>query len=69
MWKILGMALLVVGLAADVSAQEATAPSGPAVGEALPAFRAIDQDGLERDFKSLTGPEGLLLLFHRSADW
>jgi len=69
MWKSLAIVLLAAGLAEGVSAQEPKTPSGPAVGEALPAFAAVDQDGVERDFRSLTGREGLLLLFHRSADW
>ena len=69
MWKALAIALLAIGLAAGVLAQESTTPSGPAIGEALPGFSAIDQNGVERDFKSLTGLDGLLLLFHRSADW
>lgn len=63
------MIFLAAGSAVGASAQEPKTPSGPAVGEALPVFSAVDQNGVERDFKSLTGPEGLLLLFHRSADW
>ena len=42
---------------------------GPAVGQSLPAFEAQDQDGRRRDFASLRGPEGLMLVFFRSADW
>jgi cytochrome oxidase Cu insertion factor (SCO1/SenC/PrrC family) len=42
---------------------------GPAVGERLPAFEAVDQDGRPRTFESLRGPKGLVLLFFRSADW
>ena len=42
---------------------------GPAVGEPLPGFQAPDQDGRPRDFASLAGPEGLVLVFFRSADW
>ena len=43
--------------------------TGPEVGAKIPAFVVQDQTGAERDFASLTGPNGLLLLFHRSADW
>jgi peroxiredoxin len=43
--------------------------AGPEVGESVPAFEAIDQSGNARDFASLTGERGLLLLFYRSADW
>jgi len=42
---------------------------GPAVGQPIPRFEAPDQDGRQRDFASLTGPEGLVLVFFRSADW
>ncbi len=42
---------------------------GPAVGSRLPDFEATDQQGQARDFQSLTGENGLLLLFFRSADW
>ena len=30
---------------------------------------APDQEGRQRDFQSLTGPNGLVLVFFRSADW
>ena len=43
--------------------------TGPAVGERVPDFRAVDQFGRTQTFDSLKGPNGLLLLFHRSADW
>jgi peroxiredoxin len=42
---------------------------GPAVGEKIPAFQAVDQDGRVRTFADLRGPQGLVLLFFRSADW
>ena len=42
---------------------------GPQVGQALPAFEATDQAGKPRDFASLKGPNGLVLVFFRSADW
>jgi peroxiredoxin len=43
--------------------------TGPGVGETIPDFTAVDQGGKPRTFADLTGPNGLLLLFHRSADW
>lgn len=43
--------------------------TGPAVGSAIPAFRATDQNGRERTFETLRGERGLALLFFRSADW
>jgi hypothetical protein len=42
---------------------------GPAAGAAAPEFRLKDQNGRERDRGSLTGPNGLVLIFFRSADW
>jgi hypothetical protein len=42
---------------------------GPAVGQAIPMFEASDQQGHPRDFLSLEGPNGLVLVFFRSADW
>ena len=43
--------------------------AGPEAGSAIPAFEAVDQAGETRAFKDLTGENGLLLLFFRSADW
>jgi hypothetical protein len=43
--------------------------TGPAVGEEIPGFQAVDQNGALRDFETIKGPRGALLLFHRSADW
>lgn len=43
--------------------------TGPAVGETLPDFQATDQDGAERTFADLKGPNGLVLMVVRSADW
>lgn len=42
---------------------------GPAPGEKAPPFEAVDQSGKIRDFRALSGPKGLFLLFIRSADW
>ena len=42
---------------------------GPAVGDRLPVFEAVDQDDRPRTFASLRGEKGLVLLFFRSADW
>ncbi|MDX1979183.1 MAG: hypothetical protein SFV51_02865 [Bryobacteraceae bacterium] len=46
-------------------------PADPGVktGERLPSFKLKDQDGKERDFRSLRGRKGLMLVFFRSADW
>lgn len=43
---------------------------GPKVGEAIPQpLAATDQNGAARDFASLKGERGLILLFSRSLDW
>ncbi len=62
------LAIVLLSLAAQVPA---LAPSelGPSVGQPLPAIAAPDQDGRMRDFVSLAGPKGLVLVFFRSADW
>jgi hypothetical protein len=42
---------------------------GPAVGAAVPDFELVDQDGGRRSLESLMGPNGVVLVFFRSADW
>ncbi|MDE0173118.1 MAG: hypothetical protein OYH76_15195 [Defluviicoccus sp.] len=43
---------------------------GPAVGTRVGALvAAADQAGAARDFRSLRGKKGLILLFSRSFDW
>jgi peroxiredoxin len=53
-----GMALLATSIA-----------TGPEPGSRIPAFSLPDQTGQTRDFSSLKGPKGLVLVFIRSADW
>ena len=55
--------------ARKTSNTESKLPTGPAVGQKIPPFEAVDQNGKRQTFESLKGPNGLLLLFHRSADW
>lgn len=43
--------------------------TGPEPGERIPDFTLPDQHGTPRTPGDLTGPNGLLLVFHRSADW
>lgn len=43
--------------------------SGLQPGAKVPSFRLKDQDGNSQTLKSLSGPNGLLILFNRSADW
>jgi len=70
----LAMVLAVAGvlLVAQSAFQRTSRPDrapGPAVGARVPAFRAVDQFGRERDLESLRARNGLVLLFFRSADW
>jgi hypothetical protein len=43
--------------------------TGPNPGERIPAFTLPDQQGAPRSLENLAGPNGLLLVFYRSADW
>ncbi len=43
--------------------------TGPDAGQRIPDFTLPDQHGEARTLGDLTGPNGLLLVFHRSADW
>jgi hypothetical protein len=43
--------------------------TGPGPGERIPDFVLPDQQGISRSLADLTGPNGLLLVFHRSANW
>jgi len=64
----LALLLMVVGFgSATAPAQTRPTPLKP--GDKIPPFRAIDQAGKERTFRDLAGPKGLVLFFHKSADW
>jgi len=43
--------------------------TGPNPGERVPEFSLPDQRGAIRNLTNLAGPNGLLLVFHRSAGW
>lgn len=42
---------------------------GPQVGQPVPDFSLPDQQGRVQTLSSLKGPQGLVLVFNRSADW
>ena len=42
---------------------------GPQVGDRVPEFSLPDQNGRLWSLDSILGPNGAILLFHRSADW
>jgi len=52
-----------------VEAQNDGYRTGPAIGAKVPDFSLPDQSGRNRSLHDLTGPNGLLLVFSRSADW
>lgn len=55
--------------AADDGATGYAADWGPAIGTAIPELETRDSQGMSRDFASLAGDHGLLLVISRSADW
>ena len=74
---VIVMATLIVGLTWMVYAPTSTptrtridvSKLGPQVGERVPDFSLPDQNGQLHTLNSITGPNGALLLFHRSASW
>ncbi len=66
------LSLAVLGIPSQAM-QERTpidvASLGPQVGEQVPDFSLSDQNGRIRTRDSILGPNGAILLFHRSADW
>ncbi len=43
--------------------------SGPEIGERIPDFEALDQNGYLVSLSDVMGPEGAVVVFVRSADW
>lgn len=64
--KLLGL-LLAAGLLA--AAAPYAYDVGPPVGARAPAFTAKDATGAARSLRSVTGPNGVVLVFFRSAKW
>lgn len=52
-----------------VEAQNDGYRTGPEIGQRVPDFSLSDQHGQTRSLNELMGPNGLLLVFSRSADW
>ena len=67
------LATLLFGFSTLVVAQERqpidVTALGPQVGELVPDFSLLDQNGQIQTRESILGPNGAILLFHRSADW
>ncbi len=69
-FALLALAFVLATFGGGAEARDALAGRGPKVGERIPhSLAAPDQDGRRRDFGSLTGARGLVLLFNRSLDW
>ncbi|XOV83080.1 MAG: hypothetical protein ACFHXK_19790 [bacterium] len=68
-WLSRMLAVICTAISVQLSADEYSAGWGPAVGAALPALAAPDHTGVERTLADLSGDQGLLLFFSRSADW
>lgn len=63
------MRALALGIFMVTSLAGQTVKTGPAVGEKVPDFEAVDQNGASHSLRSLMGPKGMMLVFFRSADW
>ena len=62
---------LSIGVAAQSVERETieVARLGPQVGDNVPDFNLPDQFGQYHTLEDVMGPNGAMLLFHRSADW
>ena len=56
-------------MAKHVNATNDNYATGPEPGQRIPDFTLPDENGVVRSMADLTGRNGLLLVFHRSADW
>ena len=66
MWKLTLTAALTLVL---VQASPDVQKIGPQVGERVPDFSLVDQNGTTRTLRSVAGKSGTMLVFFRSADW
>ncbi len=62
------VALVSVG-GAQAPQRVDTASIGPKVGDTIPPFDGVDQFGKRQTLDTARGPNGLMLVFFRSADW
>ena len=71
---VLAWALLALVSGSPVDAQSSRTPIdvealGPQVGDRIPDFSLPDQTGTMRTLDSIMGPNGAMIVFHRSANW
>ena len=71
--RITMLAALLLGFSILAAAQTREAVEvaslGPQVGEQVPGFSLPDQSGHVHSLDSIMGPNGVMLVFYRSADW
>ena len=67
--SVCALPVLAEDIFTDVPRADANMTTGPEVGERIPMFAATDQNGVRRSFADIKGPNGAMILFHRSADW
>ena len=71
--RLATISLLLYAISGLATAQSRTVVDvhslGPQVGERVPGFSLPDQNGRIQTLQSIMGPNGAMLLFHRSADW
>jgi hypothetical protein len=65
---LIGVAVTALAFFSTPAAQAEIA-TGPEVGTKIPDIQTLDQHGKIRSFEDLSGSEGLLILFYRTADW
>ena len=67
------LAALLLGFSTLAAAQSRqaidVASLGPQIGERVPDFNLPDQSGQVHSLDSIMGPNGVMLVFFRSADW
>jgi hypothetical protein len=75
-WAALTLGLAAIAISGRASLEQSQPPAvpdvqklGPQVGDRVPDFTLLDQSGRSRTLTSLMRPNGLMLVFFRSADW
>ena len=72
-WVLVGalafMTPLAIGACSQGGESQYTADWGPAVGTKAPLLAANDQDGQAQSLATLTGTNGVLVVFNRSVKW
>ena len=67
--KTVTVAMIALATASVLAQQPKLETLGPHVGTRVQEFSGVDQFGKTHTLQSLLGPEGLMLVFYRSADW